>query len=477
EVMSLTLRRHANAEFFYDMKKNIILILLFCILTVSLIFSWNSIATQSEILYQKIFKYHMSTEFKILLKKTLFVIPVLKKSIKSHKKTIDSYETKINELIGHININPILSKKIKSKSRTYLIQSYKLPFPDQGSWGGKPLGYIDQTKENIIFVTGNGNFFSIEKKLTKLNKIPFKNIATNIKNIIKDESFYSPSSFSIKDLLILNNSIFISYTKELSEDCYNASILVANLDINFLNFREFFSHTKCKKVASAWMTGGRMIPFKKNKILFSVGTFTHNSLAQDKNSLFGKIISIDLNSGDYALISMGHRNPQGLYYSQDKDIIISTEHGPNGGDEININSNFSNNIIENYGWPISSYGEPDKGGAMPLHKSHKDHGFIEPIKYYTPSIAISEIIKIPESFFQDFINDFFVTALGYEGRINEGQMSIHHLRFNENYDQVYLEDIIPIGERIRDILFINETNQILLVLENTPSLAFLDIIN
>ena len=34
---------------------------------------------------------------------------------------------------------------------------------------------------------------------------------------------------------------------------------------------------------------------------------------------------------------MGHRNPQGLYYSKDDDIIILTEHGPKGGDEININ--------------------------------------------------------------------------------------------------------------------------------------------
>ena len=56
-----------------------------------------------------------------------------------------------------------------------------------------------------------------------------------------------------------------------------------------------------------------------------------------KNSIFGKIISIDLQSKDYEIISMGSRNAQGLYYDEAKNIIIHTEHGPTGGDEININ--------------------------------------------------------------------------------------------------------------------------------------------
>ena len=228
------------------------------------------------------------------------------------------------------------------------------------------------------------------------------------------------------------------------------------------------------------MSGGRMVPFKENKILLSIGTYFINPLAQDENSLFGKIISIDLETSDYELISMGHRNPQGLYYDKNKDIIISTEHGPTGGDEVNVNMDPGISIIENYGWPISSYGEPDSvvyKKEEPLYKSHINYGFIEPIKNYTPSIAISEIIKIPQSFNQNFINDFFIAALGFKNQIDEGDMSIHHLRFNENYDQIVFEDIIPIGGRIRDILFIKETNQILLILENIPALAVLDIIN
>ena len=53
---------------------------------------------------------------------------------------------------------------------------------------------------------------------------------------------------------------------------------------------------------------------------------------------------------------MGHRNPQGLYYNQSKNFVLSTEHGPQGGDEINLITLLEKKIF-NYGWPISSYGE------------------------------------------------------------------------------------------------------------------------
>ena len=56
---------------------------------------------------------------------------------------------------------------------------------------------------------------------------------------------------------------------------------------------------------------------------------------------------------------MGHRNPQGLYFDKEKNILLETEHGPMGGDEINlINLNgIKKGKIPNFGWPISSAGE------------------------------------------------------------------------------------------------------------------------
>ena len=124
-------------------------------------------------------------------------------------------------------------------------------------------------------------------------------------------------------------------------------------------------------------------------------------MAQDFNSVNGKIIKININDFDYKIISMGHRNPQGLYYDKERSFILETEHGPNGGDEINLipMDQINNNIILNYGWAKASAGEhyiptEEKVKKYPLYKSHKKYGFIEPLKSFVPSIGVSEITKI-----------------------------------------------------------------------------------
>ena len=75
-------------------------------------------------------------------------------------------------------------------------------------------------------------------------------------------------------------------------------------------------------------TGGRIEKFKNDKILFSVGTFTNQEKAQDLKSSFGKILSVNKKNGDAKIISFGHRNPQGLAYIPEKNIILNSEHGP-----------------------------------------------------------------------------------------------------------------------------------------------------
>ena len=102
----------------------------------------------------------------------------------------------------------------------------------------------------------------------------------------------------------------------------------------------------------------RLTPLDEDNLLLSTGEFRYRKKAQDLSSIFGKIININLDNGEYNIVSMGHRNPQGLFVDQNK-IVLSTEHGPWGGDEINLIpfEKIYNNEILNFGWPISSYGE------------------------------------------------------------------------------------------------------------------------
>ena len=186
-------------------------------------------------------------------------------------------------------------------------------------------------------------------------------------------------------------------------------------------FRKLFSSKECvhstnniDKEFSAHQAGGRIISFDNSHILLSIGEYKSRHLAQNKKSINGKIIKINIENNDYEIISMGHRNPQGLYFDKENNFILESEHGPKGGDEINLIevNKINKDKIQNYGWAISSAGEhyadvERRSVKYPLYNSHSEHGFIEPLKSFVPAIGISEIVKIGD-------NKYVVSSMGYK---------------------------------------------------------------
>ena len=159
-------------------------------------------------------------------------------------------------------------------------------------------------------------------------------------------------------MFVDDNFVYISLVhkerKGITINVYRAPLNTNRL--TFLNFFETNEYWENYNVFS----GGRLEKYKDNKILFSIGFSGIPKVSQNKNSLLGKIISIDKNTSKYELISIGHRNPQGLYYEASRNLVINSEHGPKGGDEINLN--FQNHKdVPNYGWDIASYGSPYSG--------------------------------------------------------------------------------------------------------------------
>ena len=155
-------------------------------------------------------------------------------------------------------------------------------------------------------------------------------------------------------------------------------------------------------------------------------------------------------------------------------MIINTEHGPKGGDEINFNNlNYNKKEASNFGWPISSYGRPypgeekifEKNGW--LEKSHKINGFIEPVKYFDPAIGISEIIYLSEK----------KTNSGdklYVSSLRAG--SIYLLDLDKELKNIIGEDRLFFeNKRIRDLKFDADNNVFLIVFEFTPSIGVLSI--
>jgi glucose/arabinose dehydrogenase len=230
----------------------------------------------------------------------------------------------------------------------------------------------------------------------------------------------------------------------------------------------------------AHQSGGRMIIIENN-LFFSIGEYRYRTLAQDVNNDFGKIISIDLTNNSKRIISMGHRNPQGLHFSNELNMLFSTEHGPSGGDEINfLDFNVNNDEIANYGWPIASYGrhyfdnddDKDKRYELsPLKKSHSKNGFIEPLKYFVPSVGISQIIGVPKKFFKSDNNKFLVGTMGNAKKFKEGMISLFFFEFDEIKKEIIKSEFIPIRSRVRDMIYNESENIVLLYLENSNAIA------
>ena len=376
----------------------------------------------------------------------------------------------------------IVSKNLEK----FQLTTFQTDYLSIGTWPHtKASAYLELYEDQVILVSKDAiishfNISSFENK-----NFQSKIIKSNIKDIIVDDTFYIHGGRGIKDVLIDENKIFVTYSNRLKENCYNISILVAEINLEYLNFEKYFEPPTCLMVDkrfNKWSDnsgGGRLVKFKNNKYLFSHGGFKTRVKAQDNETVFGKNIEIDNETKKWKIISKGHRNVQGLYYDLEKDFIVSTEHGPMGGDEININ-NLNSSEINNYGWPISSYGEhygsrelnKENYSEAPLYKSHSEYGFEEPAKYFIPSIGITEIKKIPSIFNKKYVNDFFVGSMGTS--IKEGDLSIHQIRLNPENNNIIYYDLIGIGERIRDFLYIEKLNKFIMFLENSASIGILE---
>ena len=375
----------------------------------------------------------------------------------------------------------VLSNKKKDR---FHLEKYFLPFRPYYKSGLKAQGYLELMGNKIIFTSSKGDFFYFDVDNLSSNQIKLKSIPTNLKDLIKNTRFWEDNStHSIKDIEILNNELFVSYTEELKKDCYNTSILRSKLDLDELIFEKFFVPNLCAEEIGQneqvngreyldHLSGGRIESYK-NKLLYSHGEYQQRSWAQDDSLIFGKILLIDPKTKKVEIFSKGHRNPQGLLYLKDKDVILESEHGPEGGDE--VNRIFKG---ENYGWPVSSYGNLtvrnyDGGRNDPVpKKNHKDHSFIEPLKYFVPSPGVSELILVPKKF-NNKDNNILLATMGRKKSKPYVYKAVMDLKFNKDFSKLMEFDEIVIDERIRDMLYIDSKNIVVLVLENSPSIAIL----
>jgi glucose/arabinose dehydrogenase len=175
------------------------------------------------------------------------------------------------------------------------------------------------------------------------------------------------------------------------------------------------------KVESAMHFGSRIVFDREGRIYVGLGERSHEQFreqAQDLNSHLGKVVRLNEDGSvpqdnpfvgrDDALPeiwSYGHRNIQAAALHPDTGKFWEIEHGPKGGDEVNIPE-----AGKNYGWPVVSHGVNYDG--TPVGTGKKDaEGMEDPIYTWTPVIAPSGMIFYSGKAFPEWKGDLFVGGL------------------------------------------------------------------
>ena len=196
--------------------------------------------------------------------------------------------------------------------------------------------------------------------------------------------------------------------------------------------------------------GCRIVQANDGNLFVTLGEhFAYRNEAQNLANHLGKVIRITPDGSapkDNPLVgrkdampeiwSYGHRNEQGLAINPATGDLWEIEHGPQGGDEVNIIGKG-----KNYGWPVIGYGVNYGGGK--IHEGTARDGMEQPIKYWVPSIAPSGMTFYTAKLFPKWSGSLFTGALA-------GKMLV---RLSLNGNTVTGEERLlqNLNERIRDV--------------------------
>ena len=254
-----------------------------------------------------------------------------------------------------------------------------------------------------------------------------------------------------------NQIIYLTASVSDSEKGSNTSLFSAKLDGDSLvDLKQLY---KASPDSEEQRHFGGSILLKNQHIYFTIGDRGNRDInPQDLNLDGGKIYRLnldgsipddnpffDMENAKKAIWSYGHRNPQGIVDGFNNDEIWIHEHGPRGGDEINIIKEPKNNedpVRErNYGWPKATYGINYSGSEITKNKTLE--GVTDPYYYWTPSIAPSGMVMIKSSeIYSDWNNTLLIGSLSFR--------YLERLEF-DNSGIIMREKLFPRIGRVRDV--------------------------
>tara|TARA_Y100001968_G_C19385910_1_gene732850 strand:+ start:515 stop:1669 length:1155 start_codon:yes stop_codon:yes gene_type:complete len=307
-----------------------------------------------------------------------------------------------------------------------------------------PWGMTFLPNKNLIISDKNGDLWEINyenKKKTQIIGAPK----------VKYKGQGGLLDVQVHPDFINNNYIYIGFTDFLKNKKNKTftSIIRARLEKNTLINHKYIYKADDRYYTSRTLHYGTRIVFdQEGHLYFSIGDRGNRDQAQLLNYPNGKIHRLNddgsipkdnpfikHNNAIKSIWTYGNRNPQGLAIHPVSSIIFETEHGPKGGDELNIL--FSG---KNYGWPEITYGK-NYSGTIITKNTHKE-GMEQPVIHWTPSIAVCGIDFYDGELFKNWKNNLLVTSLKFE--------NLYRLDIKNN-KVINQELIYNAGSRIRDV--------------------------
>jgi cytochrome c2 len=331
-------------------------------------------------------------------------------------------------------------------------------------------GAIEELDGNILYASPVGDLGYLTPGL-EMKRLDLK-VPVNFDDLERSPIYTNPGFiaawFRVLDLLAVERApgeydLYASHHR-FADECFEVVVDRATLIVDGDEIRaaspdweEIFVATPCvptKDMGGLFQgneAGGRIVLKDDATLLLSLGDLEFNGVdnehafSQDLATDFGKIIEIDRTTHAHRFVSIGHRNPQGLLVARD-GAVWETEHGPEGGDEINI-------IREgaNYGWPYAtygvhySYGGPRRDWPMSTVQGSHD-GYELPAFSFVPSIGVSNIVQPDAREFPLWEHHMLVGSLS--------RWTLFLVRI-EGERAVYAEPIALDGE-IRDLIVLDD---------------------
>lgn len=335
---------------------------------------------------------------------------------------VERIKTKLKWSVLDATKGEISDKTVFSNNLILNFRPFKAP-------STRKYGGIEIISDKLFYVDGEGKGWIRDGDNFLL--VLDDPIPSNSKIFEKTHTVSESYLFGVKDILVssyLKSDYLLISTNNYNavEECYYLSVFKKKIsyenEVPLFNkpWVNLFNSSPCIKSKNGKLfdgtsSGGRLVNSEPGKVFFSTGDFYFDGVNDDRlspESDYSKVFEFSfLNKEEPKVIGSGFRNPQGLV--KVGNGLFETEHGPQGGDELNFIS-LDSEEVKDYGWPDATYGVDYGKFEWPFDKNNSNHqekGFVSPKMSWIPSIGTSNLILIEQNNFKGWKDNLLIGTL------------------------------------------------------------------